>query len=284
MLKIIETPRDGWQGMKYFIPTLEKIKYIESLLSIGFESIEIGSFVSEKAIPQLKDTAEIIEKIDFAGTGSKIMVLAANVKGVEKACSYDCINQISFPYSISETFLKKNLNINKTQGISLIEKINNLCFRSGKELVVYITMAFNNPYGDKWDIEFIKELIVFLKNLNINTISLTDILGNASSEKIYKVFSLIIPEYSEIEFGLHLHSMKIDYYKKIDSAWKAGCRRFDTVINGMGGCPMTGKELVGNLDLMDLILYLDKNNISYNLNKEALSNSCILNNKLTSVI
>ncbi|MFH2141351.1 MAG: hydroxymethylglutaryl-CoA lyase [Bacteroidota bacterium] len=278
MIKIIESPRDGWQGMKQFIPTSEKIYYIESLLPIGFESIEIGSFVSEKAIPQLKDTAEIIEKTNLAGAGSKIMVLAANVKGVEKACSYDCINQISFPYSISETFLMKNLNINKTQGLSLIEKINNHCFKSGKELVVYITMAFGNPYGDKWNIELINDLIVFLKNLNIKIISLTDILGNATSEKINNIYSTFITEYPEIEFGLHLHSAKATCYEKIDSAYKAGCRRFDTVINGLGGCPMTGKDLVGNLDTLDLLKYIKNNNISININLSALSNAISHNN------
>ena len=258
-MQLIETPRDGWQGISKIVPTQQKIDYLNSLLKVGFDIVEVGSFVSPKAIPQIADTAQVLDKITL--TNSKIMVLIGNKKGLDIAAQYPQINYISYPFSASEVFLKKNLNTTIEESKKLVDHIANACYKNNKEPMLYLTMAFGNPYGDAWNIDIILENIVFLQKLGIKHISFTDINGISTPTSISNVFKAAFAEFSDINFGFHLHTTKDTYYQKIDAAYKSGCRMFDSVINGYGGCPMTGKELLGNLDTNDLLSYFSKNNI-----------------------
>ena len=272
-LKIIESPRDGIQGLKKFIPTKIKADYINSILRIGFDEIDIGSFVSQKAIPQLSDTAEVIKLLDFVNSISKLLVLVANKKGGEEASEFDEINSLIFPFSISPTFLKYNINSNFSNSFKTIYELKNICEKRKKSLIVYIAMAFGNPYGDPWNIDIIFEWAEKLNNIGIKIIPFSDILGNSTPSRIQEVFSSVIKEFPEIEFGFHLHSKPDDWIEKIESAYESGCRRFDTVIGGLGGCPMTGKELLGNLNTLNFINFLNKKNIPHNINLAILKNA-----------
>jgi len=269
-IKIIETPRDGMQGINSFIPTQKKIGYINLLLKCGFDTVEVGSFVSPIAIPQMKDTAEVLEKLDLSLTKSKIAVLVANLKGGKMAAEFDQVNEIFFPFSTSPTFLKKNLNATITEAEKTVEELQNLCVRTGKELVTYLSMGFGDPYGDEWSIDLLYNWVEKLKNKGLSTIPLSDIMGDASPELIEEVFSQLTASFPDVEFGLHLHALAGQEYDKIDAAWQLGVRRFDTVINGMGGCPMTGKELVGNLSLEALQQYCSDMDIETGVNSEML--------------
>jgi len=271
MIKIIETPRDGMQGLKKFIPTDIKTEYINELLKVGFDAVDIGSFVSPKAIPQLKDTAEVIKNLDLSVSKSDLMVLVANKKGGEIASHFEEIKSIIYPFSISPTFLKRNINSDIESSLQNINELQNICLKTNKELVVYMSMGFGNPYGDEWNIEIIKKYVDILNQKEIKIIPFSDILGNSTPEKIKLVFSNLIPEFPEIEFGFHLHARPDDWHKKLDAAYTSGCRRFDSVINGLGGCPMADDKLIGNLDTKNLISYLDKNIIEHKLNKNALN-------------
>jgi len=269
-IKIIETPRDGMQGINSFIPTQKKIGYINLLLKCGFDTVEVGSFVSPIAIPQMKDTAEVLEKLDLSLTKSKIAVLVANLKGGKMAAKLDQVNEIFFPFSTSPTFLKKNLNATITEAEKTVEELQNLCVRTGKELVTYLSMGFGDPYGDEWSIDLLYNWVEKLKNKGLSTIPLSDIMGDASPELIEEVFSQLTASFPDVEFGLHLHALAGQEYDKIDAAWQLGVRRFDTVINGMGGCPMTGKELVGNLSLEALQQYCSDMDIETGVNSGML--------------
>jgi len=269
-IKIIETPRDGMQGINSFIPTQKKIGYINLLLKCGFDTVEVGSFVSPIAIPQMKDTAEVLEKLDLSLTKSKIAVLVANLKGGKMAAEFDQVNEIFFPFSTSPTFLKKNLNATITEAEKTVEELQNLCVRTGKELVTYLSMGFGDPYGDEWSIDLLYNWVEKLKNKGLSTIPLSDIMGDASPELIEEVFSQLTASFPDVEFGLHLHALAGQEYDKIDAAWQVGVRRFDTVINGMGGCPMTGKELVGNLSLEALQQYCSDMDIETGVNSGML--------------
>lgn len=260
-MKLIETPRDGWQGINKIVPTNEKIDYLNSLLKVGFDIVEIGSFVSPKAIPQLADTAQVLDKIDMSNSRSEIMVLIGNQKGLDIALQYPQIDFISYPHSISNVFLQKNLNINIEQSKIFVDNIANTCLKNNKTPMIYLTMAFGNPYGDDWNIDIIIENIKYLSTLGIKHISFTDILGISTIQNIINVFSSAVHEFPKLNLGFHLHTIKEKYYNKIDAAYKSGCRMFDSVINGYGGCPMTGKELMGNLDTSDLLGYFSQNHI-----------------------
>ena len=272
-LKIIESPRDGIQGLKKFIPTKIKADYINSILKIGFDEIDIGSFVSQKAIPQLSDTTEVIKLLDFVNSISKLLVLVANKKGGEEASEFDEINSLIFPFSISPTFLKYNINSNFSNSFKTIYELKNICEKRKKNLIIYIAMAFGNPYGDPWNIDIIFEWAEKLNNIGIKIIPFSDILGNSTPSRIQEVFSSVIKEFPEIEFGFHLHSKPDDWIEKIESAYESGCRRFDTVIGGLGGCPMTGKELLGNLNTLNFINFLNKKNIPHNINLAILQDA-----------
>lgn len=291
MIKIIETPRDAFQGIKQFIPTEKKIKIINLLLKAGFDTVEAGSFVSQKVIPQMADTSHVLRGIDRTGSKSRIMVLVVNTKGGMRAvrqgtppchptaasrrlpvADHDqaIIDDILFPFSASPTFLKRNLNASVDKAKSTIADLQELCDRHGKRLVVYLSMSFGNPYGDRWDPGIIEEYAGYLYNLGLRIIPLSDILGEVEPAVITSVYERVIKAFPDVEFGFHLHSRPGDEYDKIDAAWKAGVRRFDTVTGGIGGCPMAHDYLVGNLNTFALVDYCEKNGIEHGLDAGVL--------------
>ncbi len=269
-IKIIETPRDGMQGMETFIPTHKKVAYINLLLQCGFDTVEVGSFVSPKAIPQMADTAEVLKKLDYSKTNSNIAVLAANLKGGEIAAQFDEVDLIFYPYSSSPTFLKKNLNTTIKEAERTVEGLQNLCIKKGKSLVAFISLAFGDPYGDPWSIDLINKKVEKLLSLGITRIPLADTIGDVHPEVIDKVCGAVVPNFPEVNFGLHAHAYPGKGKSKIAAAWKHGVRHFDTVIGGLGGCPMTDKELVGNLSLESLMTWCETEGVETWLNKEKL--------------
>lgn len=270
MIKIIETVRDGFQGLKPFIPTQKKVEYINALLKVGFDAIDVGSFVSERVVPQMADTADVIKGLDVSATNSKLMVLVANKEGALKAANIDKIDQVIYPFSISPTFLQKNINADFQKSEAIMDDIINICEKNNKEPIIYLAMAFGNPYGDEWSIDIIHEWVEKLIRKGVKTIPLSDITGESTPEKIKQVYSSLIPLYPSIEFGFHLHSKPDDWHEKIEAAYESGCRRFDTVLGGLGGCPMTGYELLSNLDTANFLSYLNKQNIETKINREQL--------------
>lgn len=270
MVKIIETPRDGFQGLPQLIPTKKKIEYINILLQCGFDTVEVGSFVSPTAIPQMADTAEVLDGIDFENSSSEIAVLVATSRGGERAMDYEHIDQIFFPFSTSPTFLKKNINQTLEQSERTIDDLQNLCVKHGKEQIVYFSMGFGSAYGDDWSLDLLHQWVRKMVSKGLSVFPFSDILGEASPEMISKVFQSLTSEFQNVEFGLHLHSLDYQRMEKVDAAYKAGVRRFDTVINGLGGCPQTGKELVGNLPLDSFLDYCGQNGIPTNLDKHYL--------------
>ena len=260
-MKIIETIRDAMQGVEKFIPTKDKIEYINLMLKVGFDVIDFSSFVSKKAIPQLSDAAEVINGLDTENTATKLLALVGNETGAKMAAKYEKIDYIAYPFSISETFLKYNLNSNFEKSTKAIDFIQNLCVKSGKELHLYFAMSFGNPYGDKWNTDIVFEWLEFFhKKMDINIITFSDPAAMADSAIITKLFSQFHNEYktSGIDIGVHIHSEPNSWYELVDAAYKAGCERFDTVINGFGGCPMSKKKLVGNLKTGNLLHYLNE--------------------------
>lgn len=264
-IKIIETPRDGLQGLKDFVPTGEKISYINKLLEVGFDTVEVGSFVSSEVIPQMKDTAEVLQGLDKGTSTSRIMVLVTSKKRGEEAAKYGIIDDLLFPFSVSPTFLKININSDFDKSNGIIQDLLEICDKSKKKLIVYITMGFGNPYGDKWDPGIVEEWVGYLYDFGQRIIPLSDILGNVTPEIITTVYSKLIKTFPDIEFGIHLHARPGEYYEKVDAAYQCGIRRFDSVTGGFGGCPMTGDELVSNLDTHDLVEYCEKNKIPHGL-------------------
>lgn len=267
-IKILETPRDGMQGIEQFIPTEKKIEYINILLKCGFHTVEVGSFVSPKAIPQLADTAEVLQKLDYSNTKSRIAVLVANNKGGDIAMDFDVVDDIIYPFSVSETFLKRNINQTFEEAEKTIDYLQNICVKNNKSLIPFLSMGLGNPYGDEWNIDILNLWTEKFKSKGINYVPVSDIIGEAAPDKIYEVFTSLQNEFPDIEFGLHLHSEVKNASDKIDAAYKAGIRRFDTVLGGLGGCPMTGREMIANLDLRVLLNYCEANNIETGLNME----------------
>ena len=272
MIKIIETPRDAFQGIKQFIPTESKIQIINTLLVAGFDTVEVGSFVSEEAIPQMADTADVLKGLDVSGSKSRIMVLVGNKRGGMEAWRHGGVDDILYPFSVSPSFLKRNLNTNIDRAKGTIHDLMEICDLHKKRLVVYLTMAFGNPYGDKWDPGIVEEWAAYLYELGHRVIPLSDILGEVSPEVITKVYTRVIKTFPDVEFGFHLHSREGGQYGRIDAAWKSGVRRFDTVTGGFGGCPMADDHLVGNLDTFALIDYCEKNGIKHGLDVDVLRN------------
>ena len=269
-IKILETPRDGFQGIAEFIPTRKKIEFINLLLKCGFNTVEVGSIVSPKAIPQMSDTIELLENLNYSDTDSRIAVLVANKGGGTKAMDFEVIDDLVFPFSVSETFLKKNINQDFEEVEETIDFLQNLCVKRDKQLLPYLSMGFGNPYDDEWSLDILHYWTEKFAVKGIKAIPISDIMGEASPEKIASVFSFLINEFPEIEFGLHLHSIKETAPAKIDAAYKVGIRRFDTVLGGFGGCPMTGKELIGNLALSTLTDYCEENEIETNLKMDTI--------------
>jgi hydroxymethylglutaryl-CoA lyase len=263
------------QGYSHFIDTETKISYINSLLKVGFDTIDVGSFVSPKVIPQMRDTETVLKNIDLNGSKSKLLTIVANTKGAEMAVAHKNVTYLGFPFSISETFQIRNTNSTIAKSFENVKYINSLCRDTGKELVIYISMGFGNPYGDKWNTDVVDEWADKMADLGIKIISLSDTLGVATPDSIAYLFSHLINKYPEIEFGAHLHTRKDNWREKVQTAWDNGCKRFDGAINGFGGCPMADDELVGNMPTEFLLQFADENNITTHLNIEAFEKSML---------
>ena len=264
-VKIIECPRDAMQGIKTFIPTANKVTYIQSLLRVGFDTIDFGSFVSSKAIPQMQDTAEVLAQLDLSKTRSKLLAIIANTQGAEAACNFPEIHYLGFPFSISENFQMRNTHKTIAQSLVSLEEILNLADAKNKQVVAYLSMGFGNPYGDPWNTEIVGEWTEKLAAMGVTILSLSDTIGSSTPEMISYLFSNLIPAYPEIEFGAHLHTTPDSWFEKIDAAYKSGCLRFDGAIQGFGGCPMATNHLTGNMPTEKLLSYFTTQKTTTNL-------------------
>jgi len=280
MIKITESPRDAMQGIKNFIPTDDKILYINKLLQVGFDVIDFGSFVSPRAIPQLRDTAAVLEKLDLSGTNTRLLAIVANTWGAQMAASFEKISFLGFPFSISPTFLRLNINSSTAAAYRKMETTLSLCRKNNKQFIAYLAMAFGNPYGDAWNMEIVEKNVSKLVDMGVTTISFSDTTGIARAEVISQVFSHILPRYPQVEFNFHLHTQAARWHEKLHAAYQAGCRSFDTVLNGMGGCPMSKKELVANLNTFNFISYLDEQKIAHHLNFNRLNEALEIAEKI----
>ncbi|WP_396148510.1 hydroxymethylglutaryl-CoA lyase [Flavobacterium sp.] len=254
-IKIIECPRDAMQGIKTFIPTERKVLYLQSLLRVGFDTLDFGSFVSPKAIPQMADTAEVLARLDLSQTRSKLLAIIANTKGAELASEHKAIQYLGFPFSISENFQMRNTHKTIAESIITLQEILAIADQSNKEVVAYLSMGFGNPYGDPWNVEIVGEWTEKLAGMGVKILSLSDTVGSSTPEVIDYLFSNLITKYPEIEFGAHLHTTPDKWFEKVDAAYKAGCRRFDGAIQGFGGCPMAKDDLTGNMPTEKLLSY-----------------------------
>jgi hydroxymethylglutaryl-CoA lyase len=255
-MKIIECPRDAMQGVEEFIPTEMKIRYINQLLQVGFDTIDFGSFVSHKAIPQLRDTAEVLAGLNLNRTTTKLLAIVANTRGAEEASTHDAIQYIGFPLSISETFQQRNTNKSIVEALNTVSEIQNICVANNKKQVVYISMGFGNPYNDPYDVEIVGKFVDILNTLEVEIISLADTIGVSTPEQITYLFSTLSKQFPLLELGAHLHSNPKSAVEKVNAAYLAGCKRFDGALKGYGGCPMAKDELVGNLATETILSYL----------------------------
>jgi len=271
MIKLIECPRDAMQGIPGFIDTAIKAAYINQLLEVGFDTVDFGSFVSPKAVPQMRDTAEVLELLDLHGTKSKLLAIVANIRGAEDALHFQEIDFLGFPLSVSETFQQRNTNASIAEALTLVEEIQNLCEIKGKKQVVYLSMAFGNPYGDRYSPELVAEFVEMLVQLGIETISLSDTVGVATPELITELLRVQIEAFPQIEFGAHLHSRPDSISEKVLAGLKGGCRRFDGALKGYGGCPMAKDELVGNMATEAMIEMLENEGLDLGLKKSELA-------------
>jgi len=280
-MKIIECPRDAMQGFSKFIPTDKKINYINELLKVGFDTIDVGSFVSKEKIPQLADTSNVIKSINMNNTNTKLLVIVGNERGANEAVNFDEIRYLGFPFSISETFQKRNINSSVKDSLKRLENIQNLCVKSNKKLVTYLSMAFGNPYGDQWSIYIVAHWAEkLLKEFGINILSLSDTIGSSNPNVINWLFTKLINEFPDVEFGAHLHSSASNFNEKIQAAYDAGCRRFDGSILGIGGCPLADDNLVGNIPTEKMIEILENKSENLSINKLALNNSLKIASKI----
>jgi hydroxymethylglutaryl-CoA lyase len=264
-IKIIECPRDAMQGIKPFIPTERKVAYIQALLRVGFDSIDFGSFVSPKAIPQMQDTAEVLAQLDLSQTRSKLLAIIANTQGATLAAVHPEIQYLGFPFSISENFQMRNTHKTIAESLITLQEILEIAYKSNKEVVAYLSMGFGNPYGDPWNTEIVGEWTEKLSDMGIKILSLSDTVGSSTPDVIEYLFSNLIPKYPEIEFGAHLHTTPDKWFEKIDAAYKAGCRRYDGAIQGFGGCPMATDDLTGNMPTEKLLSYFTSKKENTNL-------------------
>uniref|UniRef100_UPI00404918B9 hydroxymethylglutaryl-CoA lyase n=1 Tax=Gelidibacter sp. TaxID=2018083 RepID=UPI00404918B9 len=254
-VKVIECPRDAMQGIKAWIPTEKKVQYIQSLLRVGFDTIDFGSFVSPKAIPQMADTAEVLARLDLSKTQSKLLAIIANTRGAEDAAQHKAIDYLGFPFSISENFQMRNTHKTIAESVVTLQEILEVANKNDKEVVVYISMGFGNPYGDPWNVDIVGEWTERMSKMGVKILSLSDTVGTSNPESIDYLFSNLIPKYPQIEFGAHLHTTPTTWFEKVDAAYNAGCKRFDGAIQGFGGCPMAKDELTGNMPTEKLLSY-----------------------------
>ena len=263
--KIVECPRDAMQGIQSFIPTTEKVNYLQFLLQVGFHSLDFGSFVSARAVPQMRDTAHVLDQLDLSKTKTKLLAIVANLRGSETALCFEQIEYIGFPFSISENFQMRNTHKTISESLHTLEQIKELTDKCNKTLVVYLSMGFGNPYGDPWSVEVVSQWVERLAQMEIEIISLSDTVGQAASEDISFLYSSLIPAFSSIEFGAHFHTHPNRGYEKLKAAFDAGCRRFDGAIHGFGGCPMASDALVGNMPTEKVITFLNERGIDTGL-------------------
>lgn len=275
-VKIIECPRDAMQGIHEFIPTQTKIDYINALLKVGFDTIDFGSFVSPKAIPQLRDTAEVLAGLNLSETQSKLLAIVANLRGANDAVVHNAIQYIGFPFSISETFQQRNTNSSIAQSLDTVKQMQELCTSKNKELVVYISMGFGNPYGDEWNADIAMHWVNEMDKIGVKILSLSDTIGIANPESISYMFSHLIPAFKHIEFGAHLHTTPETWEEKVHAAYSSGCNRFDGAIKGFGGCPMAADTLTGNMPTEKMLEYFNRNNIDLGLDTKHFNHAMLM--------
>ena len=273
MIQLVECPRDAMQGFENFIPTNLKAEYINMLLNVGFHTIDFGSFVSPKAIPQMRDTAEVLSKLNLEGSSSKLLAIVANSRGAEQATSFSEIQYLGYPFSVSEVFQKRNTNRTIEDSLILVDRMQNLVAKQNKELVVYLSMAFGNPYQEVWHPDIVAKYTEVLVNMGIRTLALSDTIGVSTKETISPLFSQLIPEFNEVTFGAHLHTNLKDWKEKVLAAYLSGCSRFDTAIKGLGGCPMAKDELTGNMPTEKMLSFLNEQNEESRINPLAFESA-----------
>lgn len=264
------------QGIQQFIPTDDKVKYINALLKSGFDYLDFGSFVNPKVMPQMADTDEVVQRIAWQQSSSKLLAIIGNLKGAERAELYPQISVLGFPFSVSPTFLQRNINATLADTVTRIGEIKEVCDRSNKDLVIYISMAFGNPYGDDWNTEIVGEWVERLAWIGIRKIALSDTIGTANPETIDYIFSYVIPQFPEVEFGAHFHTTPTNWKTNIEAAYRAGCRKFDSAVRGFGGCPMAKDDLTGNLPTENLLAYLDEIGASHSVQKQAFQEAYLM--------
>lgn len=272
-IRLTECPRDAMQGLSHFIPTDQKVMYLNALLKVGFDILDFGSFVSPKAIPQLSDTRDVIPQLELHSGSPELLSIVANLRGAKDAAEFDEVSYLGFPFSISNTFLKRNINSTVEKAFGLCNELLELCDKKNKKLMIYLSMAFGNNYSDPWSVDLLANWVYTLKRSGAREINLSDTIGIASAQKVRKVFSLLSKEFRDIELGFHLHSHQRGWKAKIEAAYENGCRNFDGVLSGKGGCPMTGEDMVGNIAMEKLILFFAEKGIDLGLNQEALDES-----------
>lgn len=272
-VKLIECPRDAMQGLTEFVETDLKVAYINQLLRVGFDTLDFGSFVSPKAIPQMRDTAEVLARLDLEGISTRLLAIVANERGAEEACKYPTISYLGYPFSISETFQLRNTNATIAESLERVKTIQDLCDAHGKSLVLYVSMGFGNPYGDPWNVDIVQRWVSELKGLGIHIFSLSDTIGCSNPDNIAYLFSSLIPAHPDLEFGAHLHTQAHNWREKIQSAWDNGCRRFDGALRGFGGCPMAKDDLTGNVAMENLIFFLDDIGATPSIDRSAFAKS-----------
>jgi hydroxymethylglutaryl-CoA lyase len=270
-MKIIECPRDAMQGISDFIPTEKKVAYLNALLKVGFDTLDFGSFVSPKAIPQMKDTADVLSQLNDSKT--KLLAIVANQRGADDACAFERIDYLGYPFSVSETFQQRNTNKSIGQSLSLVEDLQSSCQKHGKQLVVYLSMAFGNPYGEHWHEDIVAKWGEKLSELDVKTLALSDTIGVSNSSNIERLFSLLISEYPKVEWGAHLHTHPESWREKVETAYNSGCRRFDGAIKGFGGCPMAKDDLVGNMPTEKLVSFTQEKKIETGVNTLAFESA-----------
>lgn len=275
-MKIIECPRDAMQGIDEFIVTKNKIRYINQLLKVGFDTIDFGSFVSVKAIPQMRDTKDVLAGLDLSGSKSKLLAIVANTRGAEEAAQFNQITYLGFPLSISETFQQRNTNKSITEALNTLSEIQNICESSGKQQVVYISMGFGNPYNDPYSVKLVEQFVDILNTLGVRIISLADTVGVSTPEQIRYLVETLSGKFKDVEIGVHLHSTPQTAVEKIKAAFEADCRRFDGAIKGFGGCPMAKDDLVGNLATETILAYLKEQKVNTGINEEQFAKAMIL--------
>lgn len=277
---LVECPRDAMQGWPHFIPTAEKISYLNTLLRVGFDVLDFGSFVSPKAIPQLADTKEVLAGLNLDNTGTKLLAIVANTRGATEAVTFDAIHYLGFPFSISETFQQLNTNKSIDASLTQVAEMQNLCVQKNKELVVYISMGFGNPYGDDYHPDIAAKWVAQLAGMGIQTIALADTVGMADKDTIQSLFGTLLPQFPNVHLGAHFHAAPHDWEEKVAAAWQAGCRRFDSALKGIGGCPMSARDLVGNLATENLVAWLREKEIPLHLQEalltEALNKAAVI--------